>query len=188
MESRKWAFLEGALCHFLNFKIAPEIASGARIFEKFGTPTASVYAGQWQEGKKHGKGKLTLYSGNCYDGQWKADKRHGWGMYTVAEPTTAGMAAYEGEWVEDARTGRGISKGKDGHVELCTYNDGKRVGEGVRLLDESKLKASEPKGPFVLIDGKVGDEISMAEAEAIAGRIGFKGLPTLPWPPVATSA
>ena len=102
----------------------------------------------------------------------------------VAKPTIAGLAAYEGEWVQDARTGRGISMGADGHLELCRYEDGKRVGEGVRILDESKLKASDLKGPFKLTDGKVcWDEISMAEAEAVAASIGFKsGLPSFPWP------
>ena len=42
----------------------------------------------------------------------------GWGLYLVPKPTPSGIAAYEGEWVEDARTGRGTSKGADGHLEV----------------------------------------------------------------------
>ena len=145
----------------------------------------STYSGQWADGKKHGRGKLTLYSGNSYDGDWKENKRHGWGLYVVDKPNIAGIAAYEGEWVEDARTGRGMSKGADGHLEICAYEDGKRVGEGVRILDVSKLKTgtTEPKGPFKLTDGKLGDEIPIGVAEGIAAKLGFKALPTFPWPP-----
>ena len=149
----------------------------------------STYSGQWADGKKHGRGKLTLYSGNSYDGDWRDNKRHGWGLYVVAKPTIAGIAAYEGEWVEDARTGRGMSKGADGHLEICAYEDGKRVGEGVRILDESKLKtgSTEPKGPFRLTDGKLGEEIPVGVAEGIAAKLGFKALPSFPWPPPAAA-
>ena len=68
---------------------------------------------------------------------------------------------------------------------LRRYEDGRRVGEGVRILDETKLKKDEPKGPYKLSDGRIHwDEISVAEAEAIAASIGFKGgLPVFPWPP-----
>ena len=162
---------------------------GTYVFQKYGKAEASsVYAGQWSEGKKHGKGKLTLYSGNSYDGEWVQDKRDGWGLYTIANPTIGGLAAYEGEWVQDARTGRGISKGYDGHLEICTYKEGLRVGEGVRIVDESKLKKDDLKGPFALHEGKLGEEISLADAEAVAASLGFKSLPTFPWPPAAAAA
>lgn len=53
---------------------------GTYVFQQsaqFTAGASSTYSGQWAEGKKDGKGKLTLYSGNSYDGEWKADKRHG---------------------------------------------------------------------------------------------------------------
>ena len=55
----------------------------------------------------------------------------------------------------------------------------------MRLLDPSKLKASDAHGPFAMLNGKVGEEISTADAEAIAKGLGFKELPSFPWPPVA---
>ena len=52
---------------------------GTYVFQqsKYTGGASSTYTGQWTEGKKDGKGKLTQYSGNSYDGDWKADKRHG---------------------------------------------------------------------------------------------------------------
>jgi len=135
-------------------------------------PSGSSYSGQWVEGKKEGKGKQILYSGNSYDGEWKADKRHGWGLFTVAKPTTAGVVVYEGEWVHDLFTGKGTAKGVDGALEINRYQDGKRIGEGVRWLDPNRVKPGESTGPFRLTDGKEGEEIDPAEAEAIAQAIG----------------
>mmetsp|Transcript_34144 Transcript_34144/g.67981 ORF Transcript_34144/g.67981 Transcript_34144/m.67981 type:complete len:235 (-) Transcript_34144:272-976(-) len=142
--------------------------------------SGSVYAGQWVEGKKQGHGTLTLYSGNTYEGEWKADTRHGWGVYKVHRPTAGGCAVYEGEWANDQCTGRGTSKGFDGAVEINRYENGKRVGAGVRWLDPSRVKLGEATGPFRLTDGREGDLMEEAEAVAIAQEIGVP-LPQLPF-------
>ena len=147
-------------------------------------PSGSSYKGQWVEGRKEGRGAFTLYNGNVYDGDWVNDQRHGWGVYTVAKPTCGGLSIYEGEWVKDLRTGRGTTLGADAPgslgsataatLEISRYDDGKRVGEGVRWLDGSKFKAPRPgddpifTGPWRLQDGREVEEIDDATADAIA--------------------
>ena len=37
------------------------------------------YTGEWQRGKRHGRGKCLLVSGDKYDGDWQDDLRHGLG-------------------------------------------------------------------------------------------------------------
>ena len=151
----------------------------------------SGYVGQWSDGKFHGRGRRVLYNGNDYDGEWKKNKRHGWGMYRVANPTVGGLAAYEGEWVSDARTGKGISKGTDGHLEVCTYENGLRRGEGVRIIDKTVLKGclkderAYKLSHLRLVDGEEMEELEEAEAEALAAKIGISPLPSHPWPPPA---
>ena len=54
------------------------------------------------------------------------------------------------------------------------------------ILDESKLKPNDPRGPFRLKDGREQDEITVAQAEEIAAKIGIKKLPTFPWPPAGS--
>ena len=57
------------------------------------------------------------------------DERHA----GLAFAAVATLAAYEGEWANGTRTGRGISKGADGAVEVGRYLDGIPTGESVRL-------------------------------------------------------
>ena len=140
---------------------------------KYAWASGSVYEGQWVEGRKEGRGKLTLYSGNTYQGEWVKDQRHGWGLYKVAKPTAGGIAVYEGEWVKDDRTGKGTTKGIDGALEINKYENGMRVGDGVRWLNASRLKANEPSGPFRLKDGKEIKGITATEAEGIAKSLGL---------------
>lgn len=114
-----------------------------------------------------------------YDGQWKDNKRHGWGVYTVKEVTPFSIQRYEGEWFEDARTGKGITTGADGHMEMSVYENGIRVGEGVRLMNESMLLPydNEQRGPWRLQDAGYDreiEEIEVEEAAAIAKRIGLE--------------
>ena len=163
---------------------------GTYIFQagKFpGVYGQSGYVGQWMDGKFHGKGKHMLYNGNSYDGEWKMNQKHGWGMYRVHAPTKGGLAAYEGEWVEDARTGKGISKGSDGHVEVNVYENGLRRGEGVRILDHSLFKGDAKNhyksGWLRLMDGEEMEEIEREEAEALSAKLGIATLPSIPWPP-----
>ena len=92
----------------------------------------------------------------------------------------SGLAVYEGEWDHDKRTGRGSSRNAQGHVEQCTYENGERVGEGVRWHDPKQLKEWETKGPFRLKDGKVVAGISVAEAEGISKSLRLT-VPTFPW-------
>lgn len=164
---------------------------GAYTYQHLRGDQASVYDGQWNESVYEGRGKLTMYNGNVYDGEWVNNQRQGWGLYVVAKPTPSGLAAYEGQFEADARTGKGISKGADGHLEICTYENGQREGEGVRLHDEGLLKEEqleEDNPRYIglyrkLQDGQDVGEATREEAQAIAARVGFKALPSFPWPP-----
>ena len=137
--------------------------------------SGSSYSGQWEGGIKHGEGTLTLYSGNVYTGQWRNGKRHGWGTLTVAKPTIGSVARYEGEWVDDARTGKGTTINYDGHVELSRYENGQRVGEGLRVLDPARKKPFDETfpGPFRLMDGKEVEMVDLPTAEGIAKSLGL---------------
>ena len=149
--------------------------------------SGSSYSGQWKEGIKHGKGTLTLYSGNVYSGQWVEGKKHGWGTLTVAAPTIGGIAKYEGEWDNDARTGKGTTVNYDGHVELGRYENGLRVGEGLRVLDPLLIKPFDDNfpGPFRLMDGKEVESLDLPAAEKLAKSLGLP-MPEVAYKPMPT--
>jgi hypothetical protein len=56
-----------------------------------------VYKGDLDtNGKKHGKGKLTMIDGSYYDGEWREDMKNGRGTESQMKSST-----YSGEWVND---------------------------------------------------------------------------------------
>ena len=40
-----------------------------------------MYEGEWNESRRHGKGKQIWPSGNIYDGEWKLNVKHGTGRF-----------------------------------------------------------------------------------------------------------
>ena len=115
-----------------------------------------------------------------YDGDWKKNQKHGWGVYQVTETTPFGLLRYEGQWDHDARTGTGIATGVDGHVELCRYDNGLRVGEGVRLMNCEALcrwdtrPDNEEAGAWRMQDGQEIEVIDVETAAAIAKSLGLE--------------
>ena len=70
------------------------------------------YVGEWKDGKYHGQGTFTRFSGSgCgsyreqYVGEWKDGKRHGQGAYT----NFFGGYQYFGEWKDGKEHGQGSS-------------------------------------------------------------------------------
>src|ERR1035441_9925741 len=44
-----------------------------------------IYVGEFQNEKRHGRGKYTWRDGRSYDGEWKNDNLHGEGVFTFAD-------------------------------------------------------------------------------------------------------
>jgi len=191
---------------------------------KYTTSSGSVYEGEWVGGKKEGQGCYTLaplaqVGTREYRGAFETDQRHGWGVYTAQSPTCSGILTYAGEWWRDKQTGRGygLSAQEPGCCDLMAsaldisrFDDGKKVGEGVRWMDPAKIvrnadgshsaeyrdpagsRVRLPKplyyGPWRLEDGVDVGEIDEAAAQAIAKRLGLT-VPTFPFvPPAADPA
>lgn len=84
-----------------------DIKDGIREgYGTFHSPAAGVkYAGQWYNGKRHGKGKL-IYDDpvgeSYYDGDWLDDQQTGWGQRHYKSGNT-----YKGQWLENRCHGQG---------------------------------------------------------------------------------
>ena len=57
-------------------------------------PDGAKYEGDYIDGKKEGKGKLTFADGSYYEGEFKENKRNGYGKRFIKGNTLI----YEGEW------------------------------------------------------------------------------------------
>jgi len=69
------------------------------------------YEGDWRDGKKSGKGKLSWFVGDFYEGDWLEGKRHGFGVFSWADG-----ARFEGEWEGGMRHGKGLYIWPDGET------------------------------------------------------------------------
>ena len=63
------------------------------------------YEGNFEKGKKNGKGTYTYTDGSYYEGFYKNDQRHGQGRYKSHDDSY-----WEGEWMYGKREGLGTLK------------------------------------------------------------------------------
>jgi hypothetical protein len=90
--------------------------------------TNGAYTGQWQDGKRHGKGVMVWDDGDIYDGDFMFDKRHGRGKYTY----TSGNV-YEGMWAEDKKDGEGKFLWTSGSSYTGCYRHDQKNGKGLMV-------------------------------------------------------
>ena len=113
----------------------------------------AVYEGSWQNGKKHGIGRMNYENGDVYSGQWKNAMRHGKGQLDLANRDryigyfrndmmqdkkgtyiVANGSKYEGGFVKNQRCGNGTFTSEDDgkRVSCGQWKDDKLHGKGYR--------------------------------------------------------
>jgi len=97
-----------------------EVTTGSEIKIRGG----HLYAGDFLNGKPHGKGKLIYKNGNVYEGDFVNGKRSGYGVIKYDG------AVYEGEWLNDKRNGKGTYTWTSGNVYEGEYANNEMHGKG----------------------------------------------------------
>ena len=69
-----------------------------------------MYVGEFKDGKRNGKGKLTSPYGEKYEGKWKEGEYHGKGTYIWSDGSK-----YVGEYKNGEYHGLGTFTWSDGH-------------------------------------------------------------------------
>ena len=123
--------------------------------------TGNKYVGQFKANKMEGRGVYSYATGDRYDGEWKAGRKEGRGVFSFASGNR-----YDGEYQADKRHGRSTFHVADGRAEVDRWEAGSEVGEGAKW-------SADRQTAWRVQDGKCGDEISLEEAAAIAGRVGL---------------
>ena len=99
-----------------------------------------VYDGQWQEGKRHGVGKLTYDSEGkeCYEGEWQLDLKVGKGTMRYASGNV-----YEGSWHADVKSGQGTMMWSDLRERYeGEWSEGRQHGWGEHTWLRPQLQSS----------------------------------------------
>ena len=101
----------------------------------------SIYAGNWENGIRSGRGSYWNGNGNLYIGQWKDDKRHGRGAYFFNLPEwienqhtefwlSENFENYNGEFVDDHYQGMGTYRWPDGQKYVGEFFASNKHGPG----------------------------------------------------------
>lgn len=72
------------------------------------------YVGEFDRGRKQGRGIKTWTNGDRYEGQFRNDRRHGEGRYVWGPQSEWAGQYYEGSYVDDLRQGEGRYVWPDG--------------------------------------------------------------------------
>ncbi|HEY6599017.1 MAG TPA: hypothetical protein VIZ30_06885, partial [Pseudomonadales bacterium] len=88
---------------FVLLVVASLIAHAHADYRHIELPNGDVYDGEFQNGKRNGRGTFTWADGNRYVGEYRDDEMQGKGTYYWPDGRT-----YEGGFVKDLRQGQGV--------------------------------------------------------------------------------
>ncbi len=101
----------------------------------------ATYLGNWDHGKRDGRGTYWNGKGNLYIGQWKNDLRHGLGTYVVNLPRWSdnlyteywlreNTENYSGQFVDDFYSGQGTYRWANGSKYVGGFFANDKHGPG----------------------------------------------------------
>ena len=109
-----------------------------------------VYDGEWKDGMRHGKGRMTYSDGDIYDGEWMEDKGHGQCTYIRHDGHK-----YVGGWGENGSCGQGTRSGIWDGSNLIQGSGVLRYDDGSWYDGEIRSNLRHGKGVYTLADGTV---------------------------------
>jgi hypothetical protein len=116
-----WGILESDVERYDGIWSNGEFKSGI-VCKEIGI--AELYEGEWRDGERNGKGRLSGRLGEIYEGMWKNGKRNGFGKQVYVNGKV-----YEGEWSENYENGFGKLIYPDGNVYEGIWKDGELCEE-----------------------------------------------------------
>lgn len=88
------------------------------------------YVGTFKDGAYSGQGKMTLVSGAVYDGEWQSGKRHGRGELTMPATGPGSLIKYRGEFRDNVAAGQGVLEWNNGARYVGSVSEQKPHGPG----------------------------------------------------------
>jgi len=122
---------------------------GKAGFSEFTWPDGAKYAGEWQDGKMHGKGTYVETDGARYEGEWDNGKMHGQGVQIFAKGDR-----YEGEYFNGQRHGKGKQAFANGNMYEGHFWQSQIHGKGTYTCADGRVYWGEFKNNKKHGDGK----------------------------------
>jgi len=119
----------------IDFKVTPE-NNNTQINNVTETKTinydnGSIYVGQMKDGKRNGKGIMTLHNGIKFEGEFRDDNLNGHGILTSPQGDR-----YEGDFVDFEMNGHGIYIWPGGEKYEGEFRNNKKNGHGIYTVPD----------------------------------------------------
>lgn len=112
---------------------------------------AAEYRGEFQAGRKHGRGVKAWPNGDRYEGEFANDMKHGQGKYVWGRGPWQGES-YEGAFVDDRRQGFGVYRWATGDVYRGPWEADIAVGPPTPMM-QARAKFEEEARAAVAKEG-----------------------------------
>ena len=106
----------------------------------FNKVSGESYSGDFVNGKKEGKGKMTSY-GKKFVGNWRNDQPHGKGLFVYEQSEKT--YSYSGDFVNGNKEGKGIMKFQYGTRFDGIWKNNLPIGKGIIILKDGTRKQGE---------------------------------------------
>tara|TARA_Y100001934_G_scaffold229829_1_gene277085 strand:+ start:1319 stop:1774 length:456 start_codon:yes stop_codon:yes gene_type:complete len=118
------AFVAGLFFAVKSLALAPCPEGSSHLFDNctgaHAYANGDTYVGEWEDGKKHGRGTYTWADGERYEGRWVSDTKSGVGAYFWNNGDR-----YEGEFVDGVYHGEGTFTYASGRSITGEWDAGK---------------------------------------------------------------
>lgn len=135
--------------------------------QMFYADSGDLYEGQWQHGKKHGRGCQQYATGDTYQGNYVNNKKHGQGVYRYADGD-----CHEGQYFEGRKHGPGLYWYSDGRLLMSTYDQDEQTGPGI-------VWSANGSQAWLTESGTQVADLDLHTAEEKAKKLGFEPLTLL---------
>src|SRR5213592_2522956 len=95
---------------------------------------SAAFAGEFREGKKHGRGVKTWPWGDRYEGEFADDSKHGMGIYVWGARSAFAGDRYEGAFANDKRSGYGVYLWASGDSYAGPWKDDAVTGRATPMM------------------------------------------------------
>ena len=165
-------------CLVIDPELQASYSGGCKDGRAEGPGTArgsAVYAGEFREGKKHGRGVKTWPWGDRYEGEFADDSKHGMGIYVWGARSAFAGDRYEGALANDKRSGYGVYLWASGDSYAGPWKDDAVTGRATPMMiarfraTSESLAAMAKPGVNLCHESTVGvDAGEWTEGEALA--------------------
>jgi SH3-like domain-containing protein len=160
-------FGQGTLTSVGKFEYAGEFNNGVRHGHgNLETIDGKKYSGQWQNDVPHGLGKIIYPDGSEFVGQFENGRRNGEGEAIYTDGTK-----YIGQWADDLPNGQGVRIFPDGKQYSGEFRNGLMHGKGTMTMPDGSKFNGQWQGDVLVKKEEIETEPKFTAVDEVEGHV-----------------